>query len=298
LLSQSILFLGGKGGVGKTTLSAGLALGLAEQGEKVLLLSTDPAHSISDLLDISLSDTPKEVHPGLHVRELDPERAREQYLDQVRENIRAFTQPAFLREAERQITLAGQHPGVMESAIFEALCRILDEHEDWDRIIVDTAPTGHTLHLLSLPEAMGQWTEALLSRQQPSARGQEDPQTEERWARARKVLEERRALFERTRNHLQSAASTAFLLVVQEDRLSIREGERAAAQLLKAGVSQPAILVNRVPAENLDQDWPRQDLRKAFPRELLHPLPDYRPCPMGLEGLRPISQALRGRGLI
>jgi len=281
-----IALLGGKGGVGKTTLSAGLGLAFAERGERVLLLSTDPAHSLSDLLEQPLGDTPREVRPGLHARELDPEVARDAYLKTVRENIRRFTQPEFLQEADRQVMLAGQHPGVMESALFQALCQCLDEAEQWDRIIVDTAPTGHTLHLLSLPQSMGAWTEALLARQ---GEGQGGPEAE-RWQKAREVLEARRALFERTRDRLQDPTTTAFLLVANDDRLSILEAERARETLNTAGVHIPCLLLNR--SDGMDDEH-RKTLQQRFPAQHLHTIPGITPPPHGLPGLEAIATQLR-----
>lgn len=284
-----VIFFGGKGGVGKTTLAAATAAGLAETGEQVLLLSTDPAHSLGDLLDAPLGDRPVELAPGLHVRELDPEQARADYLAKVKENIRRFAAPEFLREAERQVELSGQHPGVTESALFEALCRQLDEAEKWHRIIVDTAPTGHTLHLLTLPESMRAWTDALLARQAHLPAGT-TPEGEERWQRARELLEARRALFERSRNLLRDAARAGFVLVINDDRLSVREGARARDTLRKAGVSVPAVIVNRAfigTAARLSV------LAESFPGVPLLPVAASDPAPQGLAGLAFVIAALR-----
>lgn len=289
-----IVFLGGKGGVGKTTLAAGMALGLAGAGEETLLVSTDPAHSLSDLLDRPLGNRPRQVMANLYACELDPEQARDDYLATVRENIRRFTQPEFLVEAERQVNLAGRHPGVMESALFEALCRLLDEAPAPDRIVVDTAPTGHTLHLLTLPESMRGWTDALLARQSSNETGQGGPAETRRWQQARDVLEARRALFERTRERLTDPDRSAFLLVVNDDRLSVREGERARATLQEAGVSIPALLVNR--AER-DTAAITTALQATFPNLPIHCLPALTPPPQGLDGLEPLVTHLRDHGL-
>lgn len=289
-----IVFFGGKGGVGKTTLAAATAVGFAQQGERVLLVSTDPAHSLGDLLDRELGDEPLELAPRLCVRELDPERARVSYLATVKDNIRRFAAPEFLREAERQVDLSGQHPGVAESALFEALCRQLDEVDHWDRIIIDTAPSGHTLHLLTLPESMAAWTEALLTRQtHPS--GGAAPEGEDRWRRARATLEARRALFERTRSRLLDSNTSGFILVVNDDRLSVREGERVRATLDRAGVSIPAVLINRV---KVDIAQVRQRLANDFHCLPLLLLPAQEPAPQGLAGLTPLIQALQAEGLL
>ncbi len=288
-----ILFFGGKGGVGKTTLAAATAAGLAESGQRTLLISTDPAHSIGDLLDLPLNDLPREVSPQLHVRELDPEIARDDYIARVKDNIRRFAAPEFLREAERQVDLSGQHPGVMESALFEALCRQLDASAEWDRIVVDTAPTGHALHLLSLPESMQAWTQALLQRQEQAP--DMAPEGAARWRQARDLLEARRALFERSRLQLRDSARTGFLLVVNDDRLSVREAMRARDILQKVGVSLPAVIVNRV---GRAPDQVINSMAMHFPQLPILPVPARDPAPQGLDGLVSVTMDLRKNGLL
>lgn len=296
LLGQGpkVIFFGGKGGVGKTTLAAATAAGFAAAGERTLLVSTDPAHSLSDLLDMSLGDVAIEVAPHLHVRELDPEQARSAYLAQVKENMRRFAAPEFLREAERQVELSGHHPGVAESALFEALCRQLDEAAQWDRIIIDTAPTGHTLHLLTLPESMRAWTDALLARQ-AQLPASVAPEGQERWQKAREILEKRRALFERSARLLRDPAQAGFMVVINDDRLSVREGARANETLLRAQVSVPGVIVNRANAETA-QRLPH--LANAFAGAQLFLIPWQNPAPQGLAGLQPVTAALQAAGLI
>lgn len=286
---SKILFFGGKGGVGKTTLAAATALNFSSQGLRTLLISTDPAHSLSDLLDHSLGDKPIKVAENLWVRELDPESARQQYLASVKENIRRFAAPEFLQEAERQVELAGQHPGAVESALFEALCRQLDEAEQWDRLIIDTAPTGHTLHLLTLPESMQAWTQALLAHQLEAPSGnlpeQDDPRR-----KARELLQARQALFQRTRTLLQNPASTGFVLVVNDDRLSVSEGERAKQTLQQAQVHIPALIINRVTrseAEILEALAPR------FAGLTPVVIQAQSPAPQGLIGLQELATQLQ-----
>ena len=288
-----ILLFGGKGGVGKTTLAAATAAGFANNRLRTLLISTDPAHSIGDLLDVCLGDDPVEVSPGLHVRELDPDRARRTYLATVKANIRQFSAPEFLQEAERQVELSGQHPGVMESALFEALCQQLDRAAEWDRIVIDTAPTGHALHLLSLPQSMQAWTDALLKRQEQNT--YLAPEAADRWRRAREVLEARRGLFERCRILLRNATQAGFVLVVNDDRLSVREGVRARDTLTQAGMAIPAVIVNRVIQSDLSISV---ELTQAFPALPILPVPACQPIPQGLSGLEPVIQALSNQGLL
>ncbi len=155
--------MGGKGGVGKTTTAAALALRAADAGERVLLVSTDPAHSLGDLFDLRIGDRKREIQPGLQALEIDPEAEVDRYLGRVQANMRQFVRPAMYSEIERQIELTRHSPGAVEAALMDRLAELMGEAgKVHDRVVFDTAPTGHTLRLLSLPEVMAAWTDGLL----------------------------------------------------------------------------------------------------------------------------------------
>jgi arsenite-transporting ATPase len=160
--------VGGKGGVGKTTTAAALGVGLAERGERVLVISTDPAHSLGDLFDQRLGEEATVLleAPGggrLEGIEIDAAREVDRYLESVRDAMRAFVRPALYSEVERQVALTRESPGATEAALMERVAHLVVEGpERWDRVIFDTAPTGHTLRLLALPELMAAWTDGLL----------------------------------------------------------------------------------------------------------------------------------------
>ncbi|TVP47170.1 MAG: ArsA family ATPase [Gemmatimonadales bacterium] len=174
--SRPILFVGGKGGVGKTTTASALALRLAEAGERVLLVSTDPAHSLGDLFDRKIGDREVELFrpaggsPGvLAALEIDPEAETDRYLEGVRDSMRAFVRPALYPEIERQVALTRHAPGAAEAAMMDRVAELMDEGpKRWDRVIFDTAPTGHTLRLMALPELMAAWTDGLLRQREKS----------------------------------------------------------------------------------------------------------------------------------
>jgi arsenite/tail-anchored protein-transporting ATPase len=160
---RRILFIGGKGGVGKTTTAAALALRGAEEGRRVLLVSTDPAHSLGDLFDEKIGDRGRELHPNLWGMEIDPDSEVERYLDGVGKTMRDFVRPEMYPEIKRQMALTRHSPGAEEAALMQRVARIMaGEEVEYDQVIFDTAPTGHTLRLLTLPEIMTAWMDGLL----------------------------------------------------------------------------------------------------------------------------------------
>ncbi|MDX1566864.1 MAG: ArsA family ATPase [Longimicrobiales bacterium] len=278
---QSVVFVGGKGGVGKTTTASALAVHRAESGESVLLVSTDPAHSLGDLFDRRLGDEETELIPGLFAVEIDPEREVDRYLKMVKRNLRELVRPEMYGDIDRQLELTRMSPGAQEAALLERTSRILKEGpERFDRVIFDTAPTGSTLRLLSLPEVMTAWMEGLLERRERAEsfreslrgtwaerpggsagssgrsdteeKGEEEGRTslprseDERAERIREVLTDRRRRFARARAILQDPSRCAFLLVVLPEKLPILEGHRAYETLRSARVPVTAVVVNRV----------------------------------------------------
>jgi arsenite-transporting ATPase len=147
------LFFTGKGGVGKTSLSCAVALGLADLGKRVLLVSTDPASNLDEMLGERLSDRPTPISgaPNLFAMNIDPDKAAEDYRARVLEQLGPGAS-----EDERK-TVREQLSGACttEIAAFDEFVGLLADSPNHDHVIFDTAPTGHTLRLLSLPRA---WT--------------------------------------------------------------------------------------------------------------------------------------------
>ena len=171
LLERRILFVGGKGGVGKTTTAAALALLAAEQGRRVLVVSTDPAHSLGDIFARTLNDGETALAANLWGLEIDPDAAAERYINTVQRNMRDMVNPAMYGEIQRQMHLARLAPGTVEAALLERVSTLIAEaRERFDLLIFDTAPTGHTLRLLSLPEIMAAWTDGLLKHQEHASK--------------------------------------------------------------------------------------------------------------------------------
>lgn len=286
---QRVLFVGGKGGVGKTTTASALALRLAERGERCLLVSTDPAHSLGDLWDRRIGPREVELAPNLRALEIDPDAEVDAYLESVKRNMRSLVSDHLYPEIDRQMSLARQSPGAVEAAMLDRMAGLMIEDSGYDRLIFDTAPTGHTLRLLSLPEIMAAWTDGMLRQRERSESWNKalhtlgpkpgagddlaflDPVAEredERASRVRSVLLERRRRFYQARRILLDSESSAFILVLNPEKLPILESRKAVDALDTHGIAVMALVVNRVlPAEPLGDFLERRREQEATYRE-------------------------------
>ncbi|MBV7434933.1 ArsA family ATPase [Cardiobacteriaceae bacterium TAE3-ERU3] len=289
LAQKSVLFVGGKGGVGKTTSAAALALRFANAGRKTLVISTDPAHSLGDAFGEPLSHRSKAVCANLDALELNPQVILEQHFKQVERTLEGYTKPEMMAKMRDFLRLSRHAPGAEEAAMLEALCQHLlgARVQGYQHVIFDTAPTGHTLRLLSLPEMMQAWTDGLLAQQrrQSRLRGAVDaldkqklnplaPARKDRWADAVDVLEKRRRLFAHARDVLHDTAQTAIVLVLIPEALPLAETERAVAQLAESGMPCAGLFVNQVMAvKQQDSFWQQradrqQDILDRFEHSL------------------------------
>ena len=225
------LFFTGKGGVGKTSLSGAAALTLADAGKRVLLVSTDAASNLDEMLGIELRNTPVEVPgaPGLSVLNIDPDKAAESY------RLRVLAQMEASATAQELSTVREQLSGACttEIASFDEFSSLLaGGAESWDHIVFDTAPTGHTLRLLSLPQA---WTGFL----QGNDRGASclGPHS---------GLKMQEVRFKAALDALSDPAQTTVVLVTRPDRGAIEEAARTSAELRELGLDNQRLAVNGI----------------------------------------------------
>jgi arsenite-transporting ATPase len=225
------LFFTGKGGVGKTSLSTAAALSLADAGKKVLLVSTDAASNLDEMLGIELRNTPTPVPgaPGLSVLNIDPDNAAESYRQRV------IAQMGDHASVEELSTVREQLSGACttEIASFDEFSSLLsDGSVDYDHILFDTAPTGHTLRLLSLPKA---WTGFLSGNDRgASCLG---PHC------GLKMQEQR---FKAALDALSDPARTTVVLVARADQGAIAEAARTSDELRALGLNNQRLAINGV----------------------------------------------------
>jgi arsenite-transporting ATPase len=243
LLDKRVLFFGGKGGVGKTTCASAMALAGSRAGKRVLLVSTDPAHSTSDMFERPIGPEPVLLLPNLHGLEIDGAFETKRYVKTVKEQISTLFGHQIQKEAGRQIDLAASMPGAEEMALFDRIGGLIRGEDDrFDLIVFDTAPTGHTLRLIRMPELMEAWIRAL-SRSRRAMLGVEgDDATDPVMLSLSQRLEHLREF----RARLLSPRVSAFVLVLVAERLPIEETARAIEQLDEAGVTIGGIVINRV----------------------------------------------------
>jgi len=241
---------GGKGGVGKTTMAAATGLASAVAGEKTLVVSTDPAHSLSDTFELDVPSEPGRIHDEqpLYGVEIDPDAAMED--TPVFDEDGPLGQLGGLLGDEDLQGVGGTMPGADEAAAMQQLLRFLDD-DRFDRVVIDTAPTGHTLQLLELPDVMDTMLGRVLSFRERLS-GMMDSLTgmfggEE--ADPEAGLDDLRTLrtrIERLRSALRDPIRTDFRIVMVPEEMSVLESQRLRTQLEGYEIPVGTVIVNRV----------------------------------------------------
>ena len=226
-------FFTGKGGVGKTSLSCATGLALADAGKHVLIVSTDPASNLDEVLGVALNQSPTAVPgaPNLWALNIDPEASAQAYRERMVAPYRGLLPEAAIRSMEEQFSGAC----TVEIAAFDEFSKLLGDPtttQAFDHVIFDTAPTGHTLRLLTLPSA---WDEFISS----STGGASclGPLA---------GLEKQKKLYAATVARLSNPHETTVILVSRPERASLREAERTRAELIALGVSNLQRVINGV----------------------------------------------------
>ncbi|WP_231186165.1 TRC40/GET3/ArsA family transport-energizing ATPase [Haladaptatus sp. DYF46] len=261
---RKFVFFGGKGGVGKTTISSAYSLKCARAGLKTLVVSTDPAHSTSDVFDQQFDDDPRSVDgiENLWAMEIDPETEVENHLMEIKRSLGDHVSAGLVNAIDRQVEMAHQTPGAHESALFDRFIDVMRSSDEYDRVVFDTSPTGGTLRLLSLPEFLEGWIDRLLHKRRKSidlfekaAIGDREPRRVSEGDPIIARLQERKEMFEFAGEVLRNDA--AFFLVLNPDELSIRETGRAVEELTESGLPVSGLVINKVTPEPDEEETGR-----------------------------------------
>lgn len=227
---RNLLFTG-KGGVGKTSVACATALALSERGRRVLLVSTDPASNLDEVLETPLGTEPRPVRgaTGLSALNIDPHVAAHAYRERVVAPYRGILPEAAVRSIEEQLSGAC----TVEIAAFDEFSKLLGDAgatADFDHVVFDTAPTGHTLRLLELPAA---WTGFLESNVGGSS-----------CLGPLAGLPAQQALYDASRKALALGSRTALILVARADPATLAEAERTRCELSALGIAPQALVIN------------------------------------------------------
>ena len=241
-----ILFFTGKGGVGKTSLACATAISLTDAGKRVLLVSTDPASNLDEVLDVALAAEARPVPgvAGLQALNIDPEEAARAYRERVVGPYRDLLPPSAIASMEEQLSGAC----TLEIAAFDEFSKLLGDPEAtaaYDHLVFDTAPTGHTLRLLELPAAWSSFIDSNVGGTSclgPLA-----------------GLKQQEQLYLNSRQILGDAGMTTLVLVARPDQASLQEAERTRVELAALGVKNQHLAVNGV----FQASEPRDEIARA-----------------------------------
>ncbi len=265
LLAQPtrFLFFTGKGGVGKTSLSTAAAIALADAGRQVLLVSTDAASNLDEMLGVPLSNQPVAVPgvPGLHMLNIDPDTAAEAYRQRVLAQLEATA------SSDERATVREQLSGACttEIAAFDEFAALLasegsDTGHVFDHVVFDTAPTGHTLRLLSLPKA---WTGFLAGNDRGAS-----------CLGPHSGLKMQEARFNAALAALSDPALTTVVLVTRPDPRPMQEAARTALELRALGLANQRLAINGVFHASRPGQDAVADAIEALGRQAMDQMPD------------------------
>lgn len=227
------LFFTGKGGVGKTSVACATAVRLADAGQKVLLVSTDPASNLDEVLGVTLENHPTAVPdvPGLFAMNIDPEQSAAEYRERMVGPYRGLLPEAALKSMEEQFSGSC----TLEIAAFDEFSRLLGDPtatSEFDHVIFDTAPTGHTLRLLTLPSAWDGFMQ-----QNTTGTSCLGPLA---------GLQAQQKLYQESVKALGDASVTTLVLVARAEASALREADRTSVELAELGVCNQHLVVNGV----------------------------------------------------
>jgi arsenite-transporting ATPase len=233
-MSTQFVFFSGKGGVGKTSMACTHALRYADEGQRTLVVTTDPASNLADVFEQAIGHQITPIAPvaNLWAMEIDPDRATEEYIDRAMAPIRAAFPLPMVQVMEEQMS----GPCTAEVAAFDRFTDFLDvpssNGQTFDVVIFDTAPTGHTLRLLELP---AEWSQSIDSASEGSGQTCIGPAA---------AIQDAKHKYERAMAIMRDPAQTTFVFVLHPEAIAIKETQRAVTELGKLDIHTHQLIVN------------------------------------------------------
>ena len=303
-----IIIFTGKGGVGKTTVAAASALRAAELGHRTLVLSTDAAHSLADAFDLPLGGVPQPITPNLWGQETDMDLAIATHWGTMRDWLASLLVWRGMDDvAAQEMAIL---PGMEELANLLYILSYWEEGK-YDTLVVDCAPTGETLRLLSFPEILHWWMEKIFPIERKAAKVirplvksfMNFPFPEDKVFTATQALYEK---LERMRSILIDPAQTTVRLVVNAEKMVIKEAQRTFTYLNLYGYTVDLVVLNRLLPQEIQEgyftSWKeaqsrhRQTIEESFAPIPIQTIPLFEQEVVGMERLRQMGQSLYGEG--
>lgn len=275
---NKIVFFGGKGGVGKTTCSASYAFSSAKSGKKTLLISTDPAHSTSDIFGKKIGENVIKLNENLYALEINSEMESKKYMNRVKGDLKNVVSPIIVKEINKQIDAAAVSPGTEEAALFDKMIEIIvEKYDEYDKIVFDTAPTGHTVRLLSLPQLLGAWLDTLIRKRMKALgimqmvnnagkKNKEEIMNDP----VIKILNTRLERINKAKKIMIDDKKMSFIFVLNAEKLPIEETKKAILILEKYNINVDNLIVNRILPEEAENDFwkKKKELEKNYLAEI------------------------------
>jgi len=230
------IFFSGKGGVGKTSMACAHAVRYADEGQRTLIVTTDPASNLADVFEQEIGHqvTPIAGVPNLSAMEIDPDKATQEYIDRAMAPIRTAFPPQIVQVMEEQMS----GPCTAEVAAFDRFTDFLDVPANngmaFDIVIFDTAPTGHTIRLLELP---AEWSQSIDAASAGSGQTCLGPAA---------AIQDAKHKYERALSAMRQSAQTSFVFVLHPEAISIKETRRAIHELIKLDIETFRLIINGI----------------------------------------------------
>jgi arsenite-transporting ATPase len=227
------------------------------------------------LFNKKIGDDITQLDNNLFAYEIDAQKESEKYISSIRNNLSKIVSPVILEELKKQLDAASVSPGSHESALFDKMIQLINEEsKNYDLIIFDTAPTGHTVRLLTLPEVLGAWINSLMKKRRKSLKLKNMVNNVTRQSKDKiqdpilDILKRRKETMEKARKIMVDEKQLSFMFVLNAERLPIEETKKAIKILNKYDIPVNHLVVNKILPNNPSEEFWKN--KKAQEEEYLH----------------------------